>query len=146
MPNENPNFRLLRERRRTGGWARWGLLGAVAALGWALATGVVGCSGHGDHADHEHTGTLEGPTNLQAMAMASGVHLSWIDNSSDEDGFMVMRKPPAGTFAEVATTGSDATTFHDTTVEPGSTYVYMVHAIRGSTGSNPSNEVTIGFP
>jgi hypothetical protein len=60
--------------------------------------------------------------------------------------FMVMKKEGGGTFAMLATVTFNISQYHDGAVMPGKTYTYMVHALKGNTSSDASNEVTITTP
>jgi hypothetical protein len=102
------------------------LLGLVAACG----------SGHGD-ADAPPVA----PTNLVVSSVAGGGHLTWTDNSDNEDHFMVMRKPQGGTYDDVAMVDFNVSQFHDSSVTAGTTYVYQIMAMN-SAGETTSNEVT----
>ena len=90
------------------------------------------------------------PSELKATAESGGVHLTWKDNSTDETHFMVMRMmhdhDDHGAEAEmkpIATVDANMTTYHDATVEPGMTYMYMVGAMGASGGESDSNEVEL---
>ena len=102
---------------------------------------AAGCGGM-DH-DHDSSLALAAPSDLQGMVMNGGVHLSWKDNSCDEDGFMIMRRTEGAEFTDVGRAGADATYFHDRTVSAGATYTYVVHALHSTRSSPSSNELTI---
>ena len=82
------------------------------------------------------------PTGLTATAASpSGINLSWTDNSSNETGFAIERKTGAsGTYAQVGTTGANATSFSDTGLSANTTYYYRVKALNASASSSYSNE------
>ena len=82
------------------------------------------------------------PTNLAASPLSGGVHLTWTDNSSDEDEFMIMRKTGAGAYEHVTSVTFNTTQYHDAAVTAGTQYTYQVTAMNAS-GEGPSNEVTI---
>ena len=105
---------------------------------------AAGCSG-GMHHDHDAP-SLATPTDLEAMVISGGVHLSWEDNSGDEDRFMIMRRTGSADFARVGFAGPDATHFHDRTVNSGATYTYVVHAVLSDRSSPLSNEATVVIP
>lgn len=74
--------------------------------------------------------------------------LTWIDQSTDETGFKVQRKPSAtGTWVDLTTTAANALTYADSTVAnriAGSgTYWYRVLATNGNGDSMSSSEVQI---
>ena len=86
------------------------------------------------------------PSTLGVAPLGGGAHLTWTDNATDEDGFVVMRKNTGGTYALLATTPFDIVTYHDDTVSSGSSYVYEVYATNGAGASAFSNEATIAVP
>ena len=79
------------------------------------------------------------------MPLAGGAHLTWADNSSDEDEFMLMRMVDGGEYAELTTVPFDTTQYHDTTVTSGTRYMYMVMATNAA-GASESNEVVFDAP
>lgn len=86
------------------------------------------------------------PSNLTAAVVTNGVHLTWTDNSPDEESFMVMRRTADGGYLAVGETAPDVRQFHDSSVGAAVTYVYLVHAVRGTESSAPSNEVQVSIP
>lgn len=85
------------------------------------------------------------PTELKATVISTTqVNLSWIDKSTNEDGFKIQRKTGTGNFADVATVSKDVTTYSDNGLTPATTYTYRVFAYN-STGASLSytNEVTV---
>ena len=86
------------------------------------------------------------PTNLKAAPLGGGAHLTWKDNSTDEDGFMIMRKDGTAAYMMLTTVPFNTIAFHDAPLVSGTTYSYMVHAMKGDSLSAPSNEVMIKIP
>lgn len=93
------------------------------------------------------------PQNLQAMATySSKIHLSWTmpaNNSGSEiTGYQIESSTDAGsTWSTINTnTGSMATTYSDTGLNPSTTYTYRVSAINGMGTSRPSNTATASTP
>ncbi|MEO8705192.1 MAG: fibronectin type III domain-containing protein [Kofleriaceae bacterium] len=87
------------------------------------------------------------PTNLDATSLGAGAHLTWKDNSSDEDEFVIMRQK-VGTDAamtELARVPFNGNTFHDEPITAGTTYMYMVVAT-GPGGDSDSNPATFVAP
>lgn len=87
------------------------------------------------------------PTTLAVAPLGAGAHLTWIDNSSDEDEFVVMRQQ-MGTDAamvELARVPFDTVTYHDEPITSGATYMYMVVATNAA-GDAPSNQATFVAP
>ena len=76
-----------------------------------------------------------------AMAALPRLELTWADNSTEEDGYLVERKVgQADPYLPIATLPPNTVTYADTSVEVGVTYCYRVRAIRASSYSNPSSE------
>ena len=79
------------------------------------------------------------PSNTNAVAVsASGIDVSWQDNSSNETGFEVHRSAAASaSFALLASTGTGVTRYIDAGLAPSTRYCYKVRAFRmvdGKTG------------
>jgi fibronectin type 3 domain-containing protein len=93
------------------------------------------------------------PTELKATPVSGGIHLTWKDNSTDEMHFMVMRMMhdhddhgAEPTMKPIATVDPNVTAYHDTTIESGMTYMYMVGAMGEAGGESDSNEVELVAP
>lgn len=86
------------------------------------------------------------PSNLQAIAQEGRVQLTWLDNSNNEDGFIVKRRvgtDPNVPFVDVFTTAPNATSYSDTTAQPATTYTYRIRAFRNIGGGANSNETVV---
>lgn len=69
------------------------------------------------------------PSGLNALAVGTdAIQLTWQDNSSNETGFEIQRRPGGGAWGGLATTGVNATSHTDQTVTTGQTYGYRVRA------------------
>lgn len=69
------------------------------------------------------------------------INLSWVDNSSNEDGFKVERKTTAsGTYTEIATVGSNVTSYNSTSLSGSTEYCYRVRAYNTVGNSAYTNE------
>ncbi len=76
------------------------------------------------------------PTNLTAsLATGPRVNLTWVDNATNENGFVIQRSSNGGTFIQIGTaparTNTGNVTFPDPTVVLGNTYTYRVAAVNG---------------
>jgi len=83
------------------------------------------------------------PSNLAATASAGKVTLTWKDNSSNESGFKVQRKPKTGNNAwtTVGSVSASVVTYVDS---PGKGFFsYRVLATNASADSASSNVVSI---
>lgn len=80
------------------------------------------------------------PSNLLAVAGSTSVTLTWKDNSNNESGFRVERKPKTGAWSVIRTTGANVTSMVDS---PGKgTWQYRVSAFNAAGVSAASNVVT----
>lgn len=115
----------------------------AAAL--ATASGYLAC---GKAAEPGDTGTLAAPSNLTGEQMGSGIHLTWKDNSADEEEFELERAAAAApaTFTRIASVTFDTAQYHDQSVTSGTAYRYRVRATKGSTTSAYSNEIDATAP
>jgi hypothetical protein len=89
------------------------------------------------------------PTNMEAQAFSDHVLLGWEDNSTNETGFKIERLTGTGAYAQIATTGANATNsafYTDNTTSPHTTYTYRVRAYNGYGDSGYTNEVTATTP
>jgi uncharacterized delta-60 repeat protein len=91
------------------------------------------------------------PTNLNATAISGNqINLSWTDNSNNETGFKVERKTGiGGTYSQIATVGTNITTYSNTSLAAGTEYCYRVRATNANGDSAYSNEsctTTLGPP
>jgi len=94
---------------------------------------------------------LTAPAGLTGTVDGSTVHLTWNDQSGNEDGFHVYRafKPKGRSqpdFSLVASTAANVASFSDDVVD--STYLYYVTAFNANGESGQSNtiEVSVGTP
>ncbi|HXG22698.1 MAG TPA: Ig-like domain-containing protein, partial [Methylomirabilota bacterium] len=72
---------------------------------------------------------------------AAQLTLRWLDASNNEDGFKVERKAgTTGTYAQIAVTGANVTSYLDATLTGGATYCYRVRAYNSAGNSAYSNE------
>jgi fibronectin type 3 domain-containing protein len=83
------------------------------------------------------------PVNLIATVVSSTeIDLAWNAGDATQTGFLVLRGPLNGTPVQIAAVGSAITSYKDTTVTAGATYVYQVAAMNKGGQSALSNEAT----
>jgi hypothetical protein len=81
------------------------------------------------------------PSGLLASPAGAGtVHLSWSDNSANEDSFRIESRTGFGAFAEIAGTAANATAF-DVTGLPGSTAVDFRVRARNAAGDSAYSNI-----
>lgn len=92
-------------------------------------------------------GTLDPPTGLVAEPLSKQadnsytVRLTWEDNATDEDGFVIERKlGEYGTWGTVATVGANVSTYDDPGLVENNYYYYRVKSQRVAEESYPSAE------
>jgi hypothetical protein len=83
---------------------------------------------------------------LPLTAYPAQVALTWADNSINETGFRIERATGTGSFAQIATTGTNIAAYADSSVTAGSSYRYRVRAYNGASSSAYSNSVTVNVP
>jgi uncharacterized delta-60 repeat protein len=87
------------------------------------------------------------PTALSASLSGQQVNLTWIDQSSNEIGFVIERKTgAAGAWEQLAQVGAGVQGYADPTVVGGNSYTYRVFAITSDNSSGYSNEATAAIP
>lgn len=87
------------------------------------------------------------PANLAARAVTSRrIDLTWEDPGMDETGIKIERRVAGDVFSQIALTGANVTAYSDTTVNPGSTYIYRVRAVNPGGDSPYSAEATATTP
>jgi hypothetical protein len=122
-----------------------------AALIGASALFLAGCGAEaGDHGHDDHGDPAPpAPSELSAMPVEGGVHLTWKDNSTNEESFVVMRKhlDDDDAYAQIGRTRPNVTSLHDpSATTPHATYSYVVHALSGEMASSPSNDAIVTLP
>jgi titin len=88
------------------------------------------------------------PSNLSASATdPTTVDLTWDDNSSTEDGFIIERSTDGGdNWSQIDTASADAGTYTDSAVPESSTVSYRVRAQKAGLESANSNESSATTP
>lgn len=82
------------------------------------------------------------PSNLTATAISSEeIELVWDDNSVDEKGFYVYRKDN-GDYRRIVALGANVTSYHNSNLDPQTTYWYLVSSYNNSGESGLSNETS----
>jgi len=118
---------------------RWGRIGTLVFAAPMLGVLSAGCPL--PDPDPPPPPPPNPPQQLRAVATSPRtVHLTWLDNSSDEISFVVQRAPAqAGPWADVGSVAPNIAAFDDSTVRPDSSYFYRVEAVGAQASSPPSN-------
>ncbi|WP_372872397.1 multicopper oxidase domain-containing protein [Shewanella sp.] len=123
------------------------------AMGWANVLGGMGAptfpadaDGNFDDYFQFDSGTgpsvPAAPSGLMATTLsASQIHLTWLDNSSDETGFVLERSGGDGNFAPLVNLAPDSVSHTDSGLMPATTYEYRLAAVNAAGSSAYSNEV-----
>jgi autotransporter-associated beta strand protein len=88
------------------------------------------------------------PSGLTATGVATNqINLTWIDNSTNEDGFNLERSTNGGNYSSLALLAAGTTNYSDTNLVAGTTYFYRVQAFRSCWGnsaySTPASAATL---
>jgi hypothetical protein len=71
---------------------------------------------------------------------AGELQATWMDNSSDEDGFKIERRTgTTQTYTQIAIVGANVTSYNDSGLVDGDTYCYRVNAFNAA-GSSPYSD------
>ncbi|HUM76489.1 MAG TPA: fibronectin type III domain-containing protein, partial [Fervidobacterium sp.] len=82
----------------------------------------------------------------QVLPSLTEVKLTWKDNSTDEDGFRILRSTNNVTWTQIAVLPSNTITFTDKDLLPKTKYYYRIHAYNAyGRSDNVSLEVFTGF-
>ena len=148
-------------------WANSSIYQALSGA-WVFAAGTIGWSwgldNYGNHsvADSRiqrttanilnqfiNSGTpviIAAPSNLTATApSANTVNLTWTDNSTNENNFVIERSPNGSSSWTIlsSTLPPNALSYSDTNVNSLATYYYRVKATNGANSSGYSNIVSV---
>ncbi len=86
----------------------------------------------------------DAPLSLTGTSSAVSASISWTDNSTIEEGFIIERKTDGEPdFEKIGETGPDVTTFTDDNVTKDVTYIYRVAAFNEAGTSTHSNTVVL---
>jgi hypothetical protein len=78
---------------------------------------------------------------------SSQINLNWTDQSNNETGFQIERKTGVGgTYSQIGTVGANVTTYSDTGLTAGTTFVYRVRSFNAGWNSSYSNDVIATTP
>ncbi|MCB9802463.1 IPT/TIG domain-containing protein [Candidatus Nomurabacteria bacterium] len=84
------------------------------------------------------------PSNLELTSNdGQGVRISWLDNSTNEDGFKVYRKSSSVDWREIAATEANQNSFIDTSIIAEEVYNYKVLAYNDGGQSEFSDSITV---
>lgn len=110
----------------------------------SFAIGFISCGESGDNPTGAENDVPAKPENLTAEALSdSQVYLTWIDTSSFESGFYILRSIVDTTdWAWIDTLEIDADNFTDNSLEEGSQYNYRITAFNEFGVSMPSDVAT----
>jgi FtsP/CotA-like multicopper oxidase with cupredoxin domain len=87
------------------------------------------------------------PSNLTATVdVAPQVSLAWLDNATDETGFLVQRSTDGVSFTDLTTLPANSMSYVDTAVTAGMTYTYQVAAFNLGGASAFSNTASAIIP
>src|SRR5262249_29961230 len=88
------------------------------------------------------------PSSLSATAPSSTqINVTWVDNSSNETGFIIQRAPAStGPWSQIGTVGAGLISYSDPALSAGTTYYYRVCAYNSKGNSSFSNVTSASTP
>ena len=87
--------------------------------------------------------SLSAPSNLSATVVSStSIQVKWRDNSNNESAFKIERKVGSTSWRQIATVGTNVTSFKDSGLGHETTYRYRIRATNSKGNSSYSNEIT----
>ncbi len=88
------------------------------------------------------------PSGLTATAATSSqINLSWTDNSTDEDNFILARSTTSGgPYSDIATLAANATSYSNINLAGNTTYYYVVRAVNAGGSSANSAQASATTP
>jgi hypothetical protein len=86
---------------------------------------------------------LTAPSGLFLFEQNEGVLLQWLDNSINEDGFIILRSITGSNYFPIDSVESNTNEYIDKSVEIGNKYYYMVYAYLGGFNSDFSNSANL---
>jgi len=109
------------------------------AMGIALlGAGLYGCGGDDSTPAGGGAGAPAAPAALTAALLPGpAIHVTWKDNSTDEDSFVLERKVTGGEFSLLTSPTFNAMAHHDADVMPATMYTYRVSIVRTCAGLAP---------
>jgi hypothetical protein len=87
------------------------------------------------------TGVPPSPSGLTASTVSSSqIHLAWVDNANNEDGFKIERSTNGSTWSEIGTVGRNVVSYSATGLSANKTYYFRVRAfnVLGNSGYSPT--------
>ncbi|HWA70716.1 MAG TPA: fibronectin type III domain-containing protein [Polyangiaceae bacterium] len=111
-----------------------------------MAATSSGCSSSDSGSPAKETAPAA-PSELKAAVLSGGAHLTWKDNSNDEENFMILRMQTGvdTAYKTIATQPFDTVQYHDAPLTSGATYMYKIMAMNGA-GESESNEAMLVLP
>jgi len=86
------------------------------------------------------------PENLQAVTQSYSIDLSWTDNCSFEDGFIIERDDGSGNFVEISDLSANFTSYSDEDIEYYTVYRYRVAAYTATDQSSYTPIINVQSP
>jgi WD40 repeat protein len=90
--------------------------------------------------------TFPAPDNFSITSISeTEINLSWRDNSTFENAFLIERATPNNSFVEVGRVGENCTTWKDSSLSPSQIYQYRLKALSRFNQSPFSKEIKISY-
>ena len=122
--------------------------GLAPATNYSYRVKAVNSGGSSGYSNQATVATLteppEAPSALLASALSSSsVQLNWMDNSLNEESFVVQRKTGSGNFAQIEVLGANTRSYTNSGLQAATSYTYRVNARNIGGSSAFSNNATV---
>ena len=107
------------------------------------ATSCRGATGGGDTGSGNNTGPVNAPNNFSGTSTSTSIDLSWSDNSTNEDNFIIERTSPGASWTPIATVNANTTSYTDSGLTADSQYSYSMYAENSTNRSGWSATITV---
>lgn len=110
----------------------------IAGYTWQFRICATNAKGDSDWLESDEvTSYVNPPTSVTATQYTASIaNIAWTDTSSVETGFEIQRSANGAAFANLANVAANVTTYQDTTISVGTSYIYKVSAIADGADSN----------
>ncbi|QLE86406.1 hypothetical protein FLM48_15790 [Shewanella sp. Scap07] len=124
-------------------WLMVAISGNRNGASLAVDFGATACRNSGDNTGGGNSGPVTAPNNLSGTAGPNTINLTWSDNSTNEDNFVIQRSTGGSPWATIASPTANTSSYTDSGLSANTTYHYTMYAENSSNQSGWSNTTTV---